>query len=165
MGKGQYVDDIMLPNMLYMGVVRSTYARAKLIKVSGKDIIDGNELKALRASVGEGAATASNLDLMEPILARDMVYYVGQPVAAVFSGDRYSAEDRIADVEVEYEPLKAFNTVKAAMEGKPIHPGTSSNVLRETVVGNAFDDPKADVVVEDELTNERIMPNPPPVSA
>ncbi len=160
MGKGQYVDDITLPNMLYMGVVRSTYARAKLIKVSGEGAIDGNELRALRASVGEGAAAASNLDLMEPILARDMVYYVGQPVAAVFSEDRYSAEDKISGVEVEYEPLKAFNAIKAAMEGEPIHPDTDSNILRETVVGNAFDDPKADVVVEDELTNERIMPNP-----
>ena len=160
LGKGMYVDDISFPNMLYMGVVRSTYAMAKLLSVKGDGIIDGKELKAMRASVGEGATAASSSSIMEPILASDKVYYVGQPIAAVFAESRYEAEDKISSVEADYEPMQSCVSIESALAGKPIHEGTKSNIIKEAVLGSQSEEPNADVIVEDKLFNARIMPNP-----
>ena len=48
-----------------------------------------------------------NPALVHPAFAQGNVYYVGQPVAAVFAEDRYEAEDKLDEVDVEYEKLKA----------------------------------------------------------
>ncbi len=53
-GRGQFVNDLHFPRMLHLAVVRSHYARARLLKVSGG--INSSELKARLSSVGEGGS-------------------------------------------------------------------------------------------------------------
>ena len=130
-GRGQFVNDIHLPDMLHLVVVRSPHARARLLKVSGG--INASELKANLTSVGEGASDGSGA--AQPVLATGYVNYVGQPVAAVLGKDLYSAIDMMEEVEVDYEPLKAVIYPEEALVAPPIHPGTKSNILAKFQVG------------------------------
>jgi carbon-monoxide dehydrogenase large subunit len=95
-----------------------------------------------------------------PILAKDYVNFVGQPVAAVLGGDPYQAEDRMDEVDVDYEPLEAVVDPEKALSAPPIHPGTNSNIAATFQLGKEFSLNDAHVVVEDTLLNRRISPNP-----
>ena len=70
-----------------------------------------------------------NPALLHPAFAQDTVYYVGQPVAAVFAEDRYVAEDKLDKVEVEYEKLKPTDDHGRSTFGEPLHAGTKSNII------------------------------------
>ena len=84
-GKGRFVDDINLPDMVRMVIVRSPYARARIAKIEGG--LNGKELSGTMSSVGEGATEGSQ-GLLQPILSSASVNYVGQPVAAVFGREQ-----------------------------------------------------------------------------
>jgi carbon-monoxide dehydrogenase large subunit len=155
-GRGQFVNDLHFPRMLHLAVVRSLHGRAKLLKVSGG--INSSELKAKLSSVGEGASEGSGV--AQPVLASGYVNYVGEPIAAVLGDDPYLAEDRMDEVEVEYEPLKAVVDPEQAVGSPPIHAGTDSNIFSTFRMGMEFDLESAPVAVEDTLLNRRISPNP-----
>lgn len=155
-GRGQFVNDLHLPEMLHLAIVRSPHARAKLLKVNGG--INASELKANLASVGEGASEGPGAP--QPVLATDYVNYVGQPVAAVLGKDLYAAIDMMDEVEVDYEPLKAVVDPEEALIAEPIHLGTTSNVFASFQLGKEFDLADAPLVLEDTLLNRRISPNP-----
>lgn len=155
-GRGQFVNDIHLPDTLHLAVVRSPHARARLLKVHGG--INASELKATLASVGEGASEGSGA--AQPVLATGYVNYVGQPVAAVLGKDLYSAIDMMDEVEVDYEPLKAVIDPEKALVAAPIHPGTKSNILASFQLGKEFNLHESPLVLEDTLVNRRISPNP-----
>jgi carbon-monoxide dehydrogenase large subunit len=155
-GRGQFVNDIHFGDMLHLAVVRSPYARARLLKVRGG--INASELKASLAAVGEGASESSGA--AEPVLATGQVNYVGQPVAAVLGKDIYSAIDGMDEVEVEYEPLRAVIDPEDALVAPPIHPGAKTNVLVNFQLGSRLKMPTSELVFEDTLVNRRISPNP-----
>ncbi|MEM0154878.1 MAG: xanthine dehydrogenase family protein molybdopterin-binding subunit [Methanothrix sp.] len=155
-GMGQYVDDIKVENPLYMAVVRSPYARAKITSIKGG--ISHSDLDAVLASVGEGAGGASANPAAHPIFANGYANYVGQPIAAVFAEDRYAAEDALEGVDVEYEPLKPVVSPEEAMKFEPIHKGMKSNIISDKMLGKDFE-LKADIVLEDRLENHRIATN------
>jgi len=156
LGKGKFVDDIYLRDMLYLKVIRSPYARARILKVKAE--ITGFELKASMTATGE-EASGSVIKIDYPVLATDYVNYVGQPVAAVLGKDRYEAEDKAEEVEIEYEPLKPIVDPFEALKSEPIHKGMKSNIFSYYEVGEKIQS-NAPVVIYDELYNERVIPNP-----
>jgi len=114
-GAGRYVDDLTLPGMAHVAFVRSYHARARVLGVrvpsSAPGLLRVLSADDLPASVRplpvmpfEDAEVA---DVPHPILARDEVRYVGQPVVAVIAESRAQAVDAAELVEVEYEPLDA----------------------------------------------------------
>jgi len=155
LGTGRYVDDIKLEGMMHLHFVRSPYARARVLSVSGG--ITGHEFRADMAAVGEDAGGESAVPF--PALATERVNYVGQPVAAVLGRDRYEAEDRAEEVDVQYEPLKAVIDVERAVTAEPIHPTMSSNVASESTLGRDFA-LRAPVEIEETLSMARVVPNP-----
>jgi carbon-monoxide dehydrogenase large subunit len=155
LGKGRFVDDIKMEGMLHLHVIRSPYARARVLSVSGG--INGNELKADMAAVGEDAGEESSISF--PALAAKYVTYVGQPVAAVLGGDRYEAEDKADEVNVEYEPLKPVMDPEKSLDSEPIHPSSKSNLASESVTGRDFK-LSSPIIVEDTFRMERVTPNP-----
>ena len=155
LGKGRYVDDIKMDGMLHMHFVRSPYAHARVLSVSGG--INGNELKADMAAVGEDAGGRGTIRF--PALAAEYVNYVGQPVAAVLGEDRYQAEDRADEVDVRYEPLTPVMDPEKSIESEPIHPNAKSNLAAEGTVGKDFK-PNAPVEVEGTFRMARVTPNP-----
>lgn len=121
MGCARYVDDIRLPEMLHLAVVRSPHAHARIL---GIDLAPAREVAGVAAVLGpadvEGELPVLFLPPGQrqhsyPLLPRDKVRYAGEPVAVVAAPDRYTAEDGAARVQVVYEPLAAVVDVDAAM--------------------------------------------------
>jgi carbon-monoxide dehydrogenase large subunit len=156
-GRGQFVDDLHFPNMLHLKLVRSPYARARVAKVKGG--INSSEVKFDLVSVGEGTSDETQT-VAYPVLASDYVSYAGQPVAAVFAEDLYTATDKMEEVEVEYDPLKPVVDPEEALRSEPIHPGTKSNIVSAVQLGKDFNGPNASVELEEEFANERIITDP-----
>ena len=109
-GKGNYVDDIKLPGMLYMDIVRSPYAYAKIKNINTEKalaipgvlaVITGEDLKA--HNLHWMPTLMSDTQMVLPI---DTVMYQAQEVAAVIATERYIAADGVEAVEVEYEQMK-----------------------------------------------------------
>ncbi len=155
-GRGRYVDDIAMEGMLHLHVVRSPYARARVLSVTGG--ITGHELKAGMEAVGEDAGEGSPA-VGFPVLATESVNYVGQPVAAVLGEDSYEAEDKSEEVDVQYEALKPVMDPEKSLESEPIHPSMKSNLVAEAALGKNFR-PDAPIQIEETLRMARITPNP-----
>ncbi len=109
-GAGRYVDDVKLPGMLYLDLVRSPYAHAKIKKIDPSKAL---ALPGVLAVItGEDLKNAGNLHWMptlmsdtQMVLPTEKVVYYAQEVCAVIATDRYIAADGVELVEVEYEPL------------------------------------------------------------
>jgi len=122
-GRINYIDDIVLPCMLYGKILRSPYAHARIIDI---DTSKAERLVGVRAVV-----TARNTKMVkfgfpmapqdEYALAVDKVNYVGDAVAAVAAVDQDTAEEALELIEVRYEELPAvFNQEKAMEPGAPV---------------------------------------------
>jgi carbon-monoxide dehydrogenase large subunit len=108
-GKGNYIDDVKLPGMLYLDIVRSPYAHARIKSIDASKakalpgvlaVITGKDLDA--AGLAWMPTLMSDKQMVLPV---DRVVYQAQEVAAVVATDRYTAADSVAAVEVDYEPL------------------------------------------------------------
>ena len=174
-GQGTFIDNMTLPAMTYMVVVRSPYPRARIASVN---------VEAARAAEGVVAAF-SGADLAEdwkgglpcawPVtediktpahypLAVGEARYQGDPVAVVVAASRALAKDAAELVEVEYEPLPSNADVeKALAEGAPlVHEefGTNECYVWKLEAGDvqaAID--AADVVVTRRYYQPRLIPN------
>jgi aerobic carbon-monoxide dehydrogenase large subunit len=108
-GKGNYVDDVHLPGMVYGHMVRSPYAHARLKSINTEK---AKQLPGVLAIItGEDLAKA-NLAWMptlffdkQMVLATGKVLFQSQEVAFVVAEDQYTAADAAELVEVEYEEL------------------------------------------------------------
>ncbi|WP_269582092.1 aerobic carbon-monoxide dehydrogenase large subunit [Roseibium sp. Sym1] len=108
-GKGQYVDDLKLPGMVFGDFVRSPYAHAKVTKI---DATEALKLPGVIAVLTAEDLKGVNLAWMptlagdvQMVLADGKVLYQNQEVAFVVAENRYIADDAIQLVEVEYEEL------------------------------------------------------------
>jgi carbon-monoxide dehydrogenase large subunit len=124
-GKGNYVDDIHLPDMVYGHLVRSPYAHARLKSINTDK---AKQVPGVLAIItGEDLAKA-NLAWMptlffdkQMVLATGKVLFQSQEVAFVVAEDRYTAADAAELVEVEYEELPVLvDPHKATDPGSPI---------------------------------------------
>ncbi len=158
-GEGRFVDDIQMPGMLYLGFARSQYARARILRISGAQLTH-KEVNFDIAEVGEGATEGGSELLKHPVLAKDYVGYVGQPVAAVYSDDRYVAEDLIDSVDIEYEPMKAIVDPEDSISREEMYPGVKSNAIVDRYFGDDFTPDSTDIVIERKMVNRRIATNP-----
>jgi carbon-monoxide dehydrogenase large subunit len=137
-----FVDDIKLPGMLHACMVRSPYAHARILLVDASAA--GNLHGVIAVLTGDSLAGVVG-DLVprqmpqlagvnmpgHPALARDKVFYVGQPVAVVVAEDPYLARDAVDAVQVSYQPLPpVMDPAEAADEGStPIHQDLGGNVV------------------------------------
>ena len=128
-GVGCYTEDIQLPGMLHMALLRSPYPHAKVISintstakamagviavVTGDDL--GDRLHVPAIPMVPGMKIPSH-----PLLARGAVHAAGTPVAAVIAQSRALAHDAVSAIVVEYEALPAVvNAEKALEPGAPL---------------------------------------------
>jgi CO/xanthine dehydrogenase Mo-binding subunit len=145
-GAGRYVGDLSFPHQLHMRVVRSAYAHGRIVEIdtaaaaatpgvvavwTSRNIA---ELPPIGLREGLGTATADLARLtpyLQPVLARERVRYVGEPVAAVFAEDPYLAEDAadLVDVQVEELPV-LLAAIDAPGELSPGH-DTEADIIRK----------------------------------
>ena len=109
-GKGNYVDDLMVPGMLYMSLVRSTYPHAEITNI---DISEAMKLPGVKAVITGKDLEAAGLGWLptfhgfdkQMVLAIGKVLFQYQEVAAVFAETRAAAVDGAELVQVDYNPL------------------------------------------------------------
>jgi carbon-monoxide dehydrogenase large subunit len=168
-GKGRYVDDIQLPGMLYMDIVRSPYAHAKItaihteqaLKVPGVlAVITGQDLA--KYNLHWMPTLMSDTQMVLPV---EKVMYQAQEVAAVIATSRYAAADGVEAVEVEYEPLPVVvDPFKSLEPGAPVLRNDKKDKKDNRIfhweagdrAGTDRDFAAADVVVKQDLYIPRI---------
>lgn len=125
-GRAIYGNDVQLAGMLYGKILRSPHAHAtiKSIDTSEAEKVEGvfavvtskdlSPMESKIAELGEGAVDLHHLT--QNVLARGKVLYKGHAVAAVAANDPHVAEEAIAKIKVEYEPLPAVTWCLDAMK-------------------------------------------------
>src|SRR4028118_403823 len=131
-GKANWTDNIKLPGMVHMSMLRSPFARAKVTKLDVSAALERPGVVAAftGADLAEDwpggvpcAAVVSEEQKTPffPPLVTDEVRHVGDVVAVVLASDRYAAQDALEFIEVDYEPLPAVvNMEDALAEGSPL---------------------------------------------
>jgi carbon-monoxide dehydrogenase large subunit len=172
-GQGNYIDDVALPGMLHMEILRSPVAHARITKIDASRAWDIPGVHLVLT--GEMMATR-NLAWMptlsydtQAVLATDKVRFQGQEVACVIADDPYIAKDACEAIEVDYEPLPVV--VNPQQAGQPDAPvirddkeGQAGNVIYDWEVGDAEGTDRAfaeaDVISRLQLHYPRSHPSP-----
>lgn len=124
-----YAADWNLPGMIHGKVVRSDVAPARIVRIdtSAAERLEGVVAVLTAADVPHNAIVEhasgglGELTVEQPVLARDRVRYVGEPVAVVAATDPETAAEAVNLVEVEYEPLPGvYRPEDALADGAPL---------------------------------------------
>jgi carbon-monoxide dehydrogenase large subunit len=172
-GKGQYVDDIVLPGMLHSAILRAPVAHARLVSVDTTRalahpgvvaVITGKDLEGLKL------AWAPTLSAdVQAVLVTDKVRFQGQEVAFVVAEDRYAARDAVELIDVEYDVLRPVIDARKALDPdaaliRDDIEGKKDNHIFDWETGNKEETEavfaSADVVVSQEIVYPRVHPAP-----
>jgi carbon-monoxide dehydrogenase large subunit len=177
-GEGKYVDDIQVAGQLWMGMVRSPMAHARIngIDTTAAAAAPGVHAVYTGAQLNDMGLWAAPLPCAWPVTpdmvnpphypaAVDEVHHVGEIVAVVLAESRYGAADAAELVEVDYEPLPAVASVAAARDGSATaHSDLESNkayhwplVPDQEALDNAF--ANATHTISAEFVQQRLIPS------
>jgi carbon-monoxide dehydrogenase large subunit len=148
-GDALFVDDVDLPGMLHAAFLRSPYAHANILKIDPTRGLEREGVVAVYTAEDLGDYWKPGPLLVSPPpiegivfnertqvpLAKDKVRFAGEPVALVIADSRYIAEDALADIHVDYEPLEAVVDVEKAVSSSAplVHDGVEANVAAHVV--------------------------------
>jgi len=148
-GQGLYVDDVDLPNMLHVAFVRSPYAHAKINNIDVSQALQREGVVAVYTANDLGDYWKPGPLLVSPPpvegivfnektqvpLAKDKVKFAGEPIVMVLAESRYIAEDALADIQIDYEPLDAVVDLEKALqkESTIIHDEIGSNIAAHVI--------------------------------
>ncbi|HEX3187229.1 MAG TPA: xanthine dehydrogenase family protein molybdopterin-binding subunit [Pyrinomonadaceae bacterium] len=170
-GLAHYVDDIGLPGTLHVAFVRSVYAHAKITGIDTSAALAMPGVVAIYTGaevadkIGPVPCAGALPDLKVPdhrVLAKDKVYFLGHPIAAVVATDRYVARDACDQIIVDFEELPVVTDVEEAAKGGPvIHDAWTDNIAYRLTSGEgdieaAFS--AADRVVKQRVLHQRLAP-------
>jgi aerobic carbon-monoxide dehydrogenase large subunit len=181
-GSSSYADDIMLPGMLYMAILRSPHAHARIISIDAQAarahpdvryVLCGDELDGLLLSgTGSGDSEGGGESTEEkdtpparPVLATNLVLHVGDAIAAVVATSQGAAQDGVALIDVDYQPLPPLVDAEIATgaDSAIVHSGRRDNITGRSTVTRGDPDAAfaaADVVVSQRIVSQRMAPNP-----
>ena len=148
-GQGLYVDDVDLPNMLHAAFLRSPYAHARINNIDLSRALQREGVVAIYTADDLGDYWKPGPLLVSPPPVKDIVFnektqvplaknkvkFAGEPIVIVLAESRYIAEDALADIQIDYEPLEAaVNLEKALNTDSPlIHEEIGSNIAAHVV--------------------------------
>ncbi len=148
-GQALFVDDVNLPGMAHAAFVRSPYAHARINGIDKSWAMDQEGVIAIysaedlgdywrRGPLNVSPPPVEGLVFNErthPILAKDKVCYVGEPVVVVIAESRYIAEDAAAFVDVDYDPLPVVVDLEKALEPESpiIHEDFGTNIAAHCI--------------------------------
>ncbi len=173
-GEAKYLDDVRLPMLAYAAILRSPYAHAKIKRINTKKaakhpgvigVFTGADFKDVNPlPIAWQAAGVKNNANAPRVLEIDKVTFTGAGVAVVVAEDRYIAQDALALIEVDYEPLGVVVDAKKATEkGAPqIHENAPNNICMDWQCGDEAATEAAlkasAVTVKQHITNQRLIP-------
>ena len=180
-GQGAYLDDLRFDGLVHAVFLRSPHAHARIGRIDGSaarqmpgvlavltaEDAAADGLQPLRPTVEANVQTGEPFTFApQPLLARDVVRFVGEPVALVVASTRAQALDAAEQIDVEYAVLPAVAGAEAALaSGAPaLCAEIPGNLCFDWRAGDwaamqaAFD--RAAHTVTLRLHNHRIVTNP-----
>jgi carbon-monoxide dehydrogenase large subunit len=172
-GQTRWTDNLTLPGLLHMAIVRSPQAHARITRADASAALErpgvvaaftGSDLAPEYGSLPTAWHVSDDLIVPDHLpVATEEVRYLGDAVAVVVAEGAYQAADALEAVEVEYERLPAVIDMEAALaDGAPlVHAGKGTN--RAFTWGFTSGDyqavkQRADVVVSRRLFQQRVIP-------
>src|SRR5262245_8787329 len=174
-GDARWVDNMTVPGMLWMAVVRSPYAHAKITKVDVSKALAAEGVVAAFSGADLAEEWAGSLPCAWPVtgdchipqhrpLTADKARYAGDGVAVVVAESRALAKDAVELVEVDYEPLPAVTDVAEAVQDSAslVHDEYDNNQaftwpLQTGEIDKLFSE--AAVTVKEHYRQQRLIPN------
>lgn len=179
-GRTRWTDNITLPGLLHMAVLRSPFAHAKIVSVDTSAAKGASGVVAVYtakdldpdSSIGMPCAWPITPDMKtprRPVLASDQVNFAGEGVAVVVARTSAEAHDALEEIDVEYDELPVILDMEAAIaDGAPlVHEDQGSNTSAvwkfdsgEAGTGGNIEDAlsSAEVVVKRRFRQQRLIP-------
>ena len=153
-GRAQYIDDIVMPGMLYGTTVRNTIPRGKIRKITFGDGVAWNEFIVVFAKDIPGANRVALIADDQPYLADEIVNHPEEPILLLAHSNRHVLSKAANAVTIEYDPLPALFTIEESERQAEIIWGTDNTFKRFLVEKGdvAAVWAKADYIVEGEYT-------------
>jgi carbon-monoxide dehydrogenase large subunit len=177
-GRTRWTDNLTLPGMLHMAILRSPYGHARITRADATPALEAPNVVAAFTGADIASRQASlpcawpvTEDMVHPDhlpLAVDEVRHAGDAVAVVVARDRASAVDALASIEVDYEPLPVVLDMEAALaEGAPlVHADKGTNKAytwildsAEAGTGPSVADADAEVTITRRYVQQRLIPS------
>jgi carbon-monoxide dehydrogenase large subunit len=180
-GRTRWTDNISLPGMLHMAIVRSPHAHARIrsidLEAADKainiyDVFDGKKLEdSMGVMINAWPITPDQKAPTHPPMAVERVTFAGEAVAVVVARSAAEARDAAELVDIDYEVLPAVVDIKEALKDEVLaHPdlGTNKSALWQFDSANAGTGGNVDeaiararadgIVIERELIQQRVIP-------
>ena len=173
-GTGNFVEDVSLPGMAYVSILRSPHGHARIRSIDTSSarnapgvraVFTGQDLEASDVGAVPCGWILPDMKIpVHPALAIDKVRFQGDAVAAVVADTRAEAMDALEQIAVDYEPLPAVvDASEAIKDGAPlVHDDIANNTSFVWTVGGGDVDEafsRADRIVEQRLLNQRLIPS------
>jgi carbon-monoxide dehydrogenase large subunit len=173
-GLGRYCDDVQLPGMLHLAILRAPVAHARIVSI---DVTAAQAYPKVKAVITGADLAAQGLAWMptlsndvQAVLATDKVRFQGQEVAFVVAEDRYTARDALELIDVEYDILEPVVDARRALapdaavirddlEGKTDNHCFDWQTGDEAATEAVFNRPDV-VVVKQDIVYPRVHPAP-----
>jgi carbon-monoxide dehydrogenase large subunit len=144
-GSGQFSSDFHAENLLHASVIRSVHSHAKLISCSYDDVLKAPGVVAVLTADDVAAAGFDALPnvvnvknvqgepqkvVPMPILAKDKVFFVGQPIAMVIATSAALAQDAAELAQIDYQPLESISSFEQSAKSNQLqlHEGVAENL-------------------------------------
>src|SRR6202521_5158182 len=153
-GKSRYVDDMILPNMLFGATVRSQIPRGRVRKITFGPGVPWDEFVIVSAKDIPGKNCISLIDDDQPCLASELVNHPEEPILLLAHPDRHLLPQAVKAVSIDYEALPSIFTIEGSERRSEIVWG-EDNIFKTYLIekGNLEDVwEKADYIVEGEYS-------------
>ncbi|HEV3308349.1 MAG TPA: xanthine dehydrogenase family protein molybdopterin-binding subunit [Candidatus Sulfotelmatobacter sp.] len=111
-GRSQYVDDMILPNMIFGATVRSQIPRGRISKITFDPEVNWDEFVIVSAKDIPGKNCIALIGDDQPCLASELVNHPEEPILLLAHPDRHLLPKAVEAVSIEYEPLPAIFTIE-----------------------------------------------------
>jgi CO/xanthine dehydrogenase Mo-binding subunit len=153
-GKSQYVDDMVLPNMIFGATVRSQVPRGRIKKITFGPSVAWDEFVVVSAKDIPGKNCIALIGEDQPCLASDFVNHPEEPILLLAHPDRHILPNAVAAVSIEYDPLPAIFSMEESERRSQIIWG-EDNIFKTFLIekgdlAGVFEN--ADFVVEGEYS-------------
>jgi xanthine dehydrogenase D subunit len=146
-GRFAFSSDLHAEGMLWGRTLRSPHPHARIVALDvGPALAIPGVACVVTADDVPGSATYGLISADQPVFARDVVRFEGEPVAAVAADHPDTARRALAAVDVTYEVLPPLVDAEGAPDAPPIHP--DGNVIRRVTIDHGDPAAEGDVVIE-----------------
>jgi CO/xanthine dehydrogenase Mo-binding subunit len=153
-GESKYVDDMVLPNMLFGATVRSQVPRGRITKITFGPGIAWEEFVVVSAKDIPGKNCIALIGEDQPCLASEVVNHPEEPILLLAHPDRHLLPQAVAAISIDYESLPAIFTIEQSEHRSEIIWGEDNVFKTYLIEKGSFDGiwEKADYIVEGEYS-------------